>query len=162
LMAGDPSPESVGEHLEEFVVVLAGAAPLPRGLARHHFSHDLHLAPPPLRSAVRGGVGTPCSALRLPVSPFPPSSLAPQPPCSLPSALPSRRSALGSRSPQSAIRNPQFEIETGARPLRPRIALTMQRPLMLERGSIRRERHPGGAGIETNARRLNVAGRILP
>ena len=80
LMAGDPSPASVGEHLEEFIVILARAAALPGGLARYHLSHDLHLAPPPLRSAVRGGVGTPCSALRLPVSP------APLPLCALPSS----------------------------------------------------------------------------
>ena len=40
MMAGDPSPESVGEHLEEFVILLAGAAALPGGLGREHFAQD--------------------------------------------------------------------------------------------------------------------------
>ena len=45
LMAGDPSPESVGEHLEEFVILLAGAAALPGGLAGDHLPDHLRLLP---------------------------------------------------------------------------------------------------------------------
>ena len=40
VMVGDPRPESVGEHLQQFIVVLAGAAVLPRGLGRRHFTYD--------------------------------------------------------------------------------------------------------------------------
>jgi hypothetical protein len=151
--------------VQEFVVVLAGAAPLPRGLGRDHFSQhsrtsglvagssQFEIPVCVRRTGRRNSKLRP--ALRFPVSPFPPSSLAPQPsafcltfpasrftsrlsvarlsvasfrnpqcplPCSPAPPLP--------RSPHSAIRNSQFEIETGARPLRPRIALIMQRPLM--------------------------------
>ena len=38
MVAGNPVPEAIGEHLEQLVIVLAGAAPLPGGLARDHFS----------------------------------------------------------------------------------------------------------------------------
>ena len=33
-MLGDPGAHSLGKDLQEFIVVLAGAAPLPRGLGR--------------------------------------------------------------------------------------------------------------------------------
>ena len=78
-MLGDPLAHSLRQHLQEFIVVLAGAPALPRRFARHHFSHDLHLAPPPLRSAVRGGVGTLCSALGAPSPRFPPAPVLPRP-----------------------------------------------------------------------------------
>jgi len=40
VMVGDPRPESVGEHLQQFIVVLAGAAALPHRLTRRHFTYD--------------------------------------------------------------------------------------------------------------------------
>jgi hypothetical protein len=39
-MVGDPRPESVGQELEQLVVVLTRTAALPGGLGRHHFSQD--------------------------------------------------------------------------------------------------------------------------
>ena len=40
LMVGEPLSQAVGEQLEQFVVVLAGAAALPRRLARDYLPND--------------------------------------------------------------------------------------------------------------------------
>jgi len=37
-MLGDPLPYSLRQHVQEFVVVLAGATALPGGLGRHHLT----------------------------------------------------------------------------------------------------------------------------
>ena len=39
MVAGNPVPEAIGEHLEQLVIVLAGAAALPGGLGRDHLTH---------------------------------------------------------------------------------------------------------------------------
>ena len=83
-MVGEPCPESVGQKLEQFIVVLAGAAALPGGLARRHFTQHSRL------SAHRD------------------SDFRQRQRTSIPIPVGFRLSALGSRSPHSAIRNSKF------------------------------------------------------
>ena len=88
-----PSPNSLRQHLQEFVVVLAGAAVLPGGLGRRHFSQ--HSAP--LRSR-RSALGS--SRQRFPTAT---ANLYP---------YPCRLSSLGARRSVASFRNSQFAITT--------------------------------------------------
>ena len=45
LMVGEPLSQALGQELEQFVVVLAGAAALPGGLAGDHPPDHLRLLP---------------------------------------------------------------------------------------------------------------------
>jgi len=45
-VAGEPLAEAVGQELEEFVVVLTRAPPLPGGLGREHLPDHLHVVAP--------------------------------------------------------------------------------------------------------------------
>ena len=82
-MVGEPCPESVGQKLEQLVVVLAGAAALPRGLGRDQLPDHSRLSAHPdsdfrqrQRTSIPIPVGFRLSALRLPVSPQLPCSPA--------------------------------------------------------------------------------------
>ena len=44
-MLDEPLGQAIGQELEEFVVVLARATPLPRRLRRHHLADHLRLLP---------------------------------------------------------------------------------------------------------------------
>ena len=102
-MAGDPRPESVGQELEQLVVVLAGTAPLPGGLGRRYFSQHSRLSAlgasrQRFPTATANLYPYPCrlSSLGSPSPRFPPAPLLPSLLLSA-SRFPLHVSRLGSR-----------------------------------------------------------------
>ena len=101
LMVGEPLSQALGQKLEQFVIILAGAVALPGGLGRHHFSQ--HLRTRALvggssrfkvrRSRLRSALSAPFP--RLPEAPGLPSP-APMPACSSLPPLPLTRGACAS------------------------------------------------------------------